>query len=91
MSDKTAVVAFVPCYVHGGIFTCNPDLVTTVLVDPVTGYPPDVEPDPATPALGVRMARSGQRFICQPCCGRLNQEVGYEKFPRLDDGKQVIA
>lgn len=73
-----------PCYIHGGLFAFDPDLVNTVLVDPVTRMPPDVQPDPGTPALDERMARSYPAPVCVPCCRRVNERAGYDKFVVLD-------
>jgi hypothetical protein len=88
--SKPVEVGMAPCYIHGGVFEFNPYKVAAVLVDPVTGAPPDVDPDPATPSLDARVARSVQRFICVPCCQEVNRHVGYEKIAILDDGAQVI-
>jgi hypothetical protein len=85
-----AEVGMAACFIHGGTFQFNPYKVAAVLVDPVTGKPPDVDPDPATPDFDVRVARSVQRFICVPCCRDVNREAGYEKIAILDDGAQII-
>ena len=90
MTSRPAEAAMGPCLIHGGMFVFNPYKVTVVLIDPVTRKPPDVDPDPGTPDLDARMARSVQRVICPDCCSRLNVEAGFEKFPLLDDGLQVI-
>jgi hypothetical protein len=56
VSNPPVLVAMGPCFVHGAVFLFDPDRVTSVLVDPVTGAPPDVDPDPATPDMDDRVA-----------------------------------
>ena len=90
MSNSPVEVGTARCFIHGGYFEFNPYKVAAVLVDPVTGKPPDVDPDPATPNFAEREARSVQRFICVPCCREVNRVAGYEKIRILDDGAQVI-
>ena len=76
MSYNPAVLtAMAPCFIHAGIFSFDPDRVTSVLIDPVTNAPPDVNPDPATPEVTVRVARSVRRPICPACCQLLNDEA----------------
>jgi hypothetical protein len=72
VSNPPVLVAMGPCFVHGAVFLFDPDRVTSVLVDPVTGAPPDVDPDPATPDMDDRVARSVRRPICPLCCKFLN-------------------
>lgn len=84
-----ALIATGPCVVHDGIFSFDPDRVTTIVWDPVTGNPPDVDPvtgllvDPPDP---VRQARSYKAQICPPCCKRLNDWLRADgQAPKFDE------
>lgn len=78
MNDPAVLVAHTRCWFHGGIFACDPDRVTTVMVDPVTDNPPDVDPvtgqplDHGSALVQERVARSRYEPLCPPCCKRLN-------------------
>ena len=61
------------CYMHDGLFTFDPDTVPSVLIDPQTDRPPDidehgrpVEPDPAA------IMRSVRQPICPDCVAKVN-------------------
>jgi hypothetical protein len=73
--DPPVMIAYGPCHVHGGIFGFDPDRVTSVLIDPLTGCPPDVDPVTGLPVPvpdPARMARSVKQPVCPDCCRALN-------------------
>jgi hypothetical protein len=74
MPDASVMIAYAPCYVHGGIFGFDPDQVTSVLIDPVTDCPPDVDPVTGQPVTAdpAAMARAVKQPVCPACCRRLN-------------------
>lgn len=82
-----------PCVIHGGYFAYDPELVPTVLIDPYTGRPPDVdetgqrcEPSPEA------VARSLREPYCPGCARRLNAEavrLGYD--PVFDETDTAAA
>lgn len=64
---EEAVLAFGPCVVCDRPFSFDPDRVGSVLVDPETGRPPDVN------AAGKRVQPSAEavaRSVRQPYCPR---------------------
>jgi hypothetical protein len=86
------MIAYAPCFLHGGIFGFDPDRVQTIMIDPVTGTPPDVSPvtgetlDPDTALVKERLARAVQRVLCPGCCTKLNaaaRQLGID--PRFDE------
>lgn len=88
-ADPPVLIAMGPCHVCGGIFGFDPDRVTSVLIDPETGRPPDVDEDGnfvdlETEAEGV--ARSSRRPVCPRCCKALNAELARRgQGPRFDE------
>jgi hypothetical protein len=71
--SEPVTAALGPCFVHGGIFAFDPDRVPTVLVDPETGRPLDVDAagrlcEPPPGALG----RSQKRPYCPGCAKAMN-------------------
>jgi hypothetical protein len=91
MSNPPVMIAYGPCYIHGGIFGFDPDRVVTVLIDPHTNRPPDVTAAgqlvPADdPGLPERMARSSKRLLCPDCCKELNAACRARGLPaRFDE------
>ena len=69
MSDPSGrTIAYGPCYGCGLLFAFDPDRVTSILVDPHTGRPPNVDkharritPDPAA------LARAQRLPLCPGC------------------------
>jgi hypothetical protein len=83
------IIAYAPCRVHRGIFGFDPDRVTSVLIDPVTDCPPDVDPATSLPVAvpdPARVARSYRAPICPGCCKRLNDALRHlGKDPAFDE------
>lgn len=76
------------CFVHGGLFSFDQATVPSVLVDPETGRPPDVdqrgepiEPDP------VALGRSVRQPICPRCVAAVNPERAQRGLAPLEEGK----
>lgn len=67
MSGRMKIIS--PCYIHHGYFMADPDNVVSVLVDPQTGKPPDVDPHPD----GLGMDRAIQAVICDDCVREVNK------------------
>jgi len=59
-------VAVGPCFTCRQLFTFAPDLVPSVPIDPVTGCPPDINPEPGGYERAVRQP------ICSDCVARAN-------------------
>ena len=86
MSNPPPVlIAMAPCHVHGGVFAFDPDQVQSVLIDPETGRPPDVDEAgyllPPDPSQAERIARSVRRPICPACCKMLNEAARLRGLP----------
>jgi hypothetical protein len=82
--DPAVLIAMGPCVVHGGLFQFDPDRVTSMLWDPVTDNPPDVDPvtdQPVSPPDPERVARSYQAPVCPACCKRLNEAARAQGLP----------
>jgi hypothetical protein len=69
-------VALSECWVHKGIFEFDPDTVLTILIDPRTRLPTDVDADgnkiTQDPAA---IERSVQQPICPRCVALLDAEA----------------
>lgn len=83
------MIALGTCWIHKQVFEFDPDTVITVLIDPQTGRPPDVDADgnPCRPEPGA-VQRSVQQVICDPCMDRVNagkRAAGYPVFERAED------
>lgn len=63
MSDAGLAIAFTTCAACPRRFACDPDNVPTVLLDPVTGLPPD---------LGGDASRASSRAVCASCAREVN-------------------
>lgn len=74
------MIAVRPCWVHKGLFMFNPDLVTSVLIDPVTGLSPDLGGDPG---------RARREPVCPDCCRTLNPERVRRGLEPLDERDSV--
>lgn len=77
MSDERSLSALGPCYVHGGIFEFDPDRVLSVMVDPVTNRPPDVDAEGNTIELSMEdfraaVDRAVKKPVCPDCVEKLN-------------------
>lgn len=79
------------CYAHDGAFWFDPEHVNVVLVDPVTGRPPDVGPDPDTPDDEARRARSAWQPVCVQCCDRVNLLAGCAHFNVTEHQREAEA
>jgi len=67
-----------PCFACGRVFSYNPNHVPSIQVDPQTGRPPDVGPEPG----GYQRAR--REPLCEACVTLANREraaKGLEPFP----------
>lgn len=73
------------CYGHKGRFSFNPDTVVVVMIDPVTGFPPDVAPDGSNiiPTEEAR-ARAVTRPLCDRCVQRVNRGRAAQGRPIVD-------
>lgn len=69
-------IAFGNCFVHGGLFMFDPDTVTSVLIDPVTGLPPD---------MGGNERRARREPVCPACCKAANPERARRGLEPLDE------
>jgi hypothetical protein len=78
------MAVFGPCFMCGQPFSFDPDQVTSVPIDPVTGLPPD---------LGGQAGRAVRQPICPPCCKRANVERAKRGLEPLDerDSLEVIT
>lgn len=86
------VIALGQCCVHGGLFEFDPDRVPSVLVDPETGLPPDVNEagqyrEPTAEAL----ARSRREPYCPACARGLNAEAARRSLPARFDETDTAA
>jgi hypothetical protein len=84
VSEPAVTVALGPCFVHGGIFAFDPDRVPTVLIDPVTERPVDVDEhgNRFEPSAGA-LARVRKAPYCPVCARALNvmrEEQGLPPF-----------
>jgi hypothetical protein len=70
------LVAFSPCFVHKLPFLYQPDLVTSVPIDPVTGQAPDTGGDPDR---AVRVP------VCPACCKLINILRAADGLELLDE------
>lgn len=64
------------CWACRSYFEFHPDLVTSILIDPVTQRPPDLGGDPA---------RARREPICPRCCQLLNPERAARGLAPLDE------
>jgi hypothetical protein len=85
--DEPLMLASAPCCSCGHYFFFDVDRVQTVLIDPATGRPPDVDEagHPVEPEPGA-MERSEGRPMCPKCAILLNgmlRQGGQE--PRFDE------
>jgi hypothetical protein len=89
--DPPVMIAMAPCHLHGGIFSFDPDRVQSLLIDPATGRPPDVDEDNQrmdrdAPGVEEAFARSVQTFLCPACCKKLNELLAARgEPPRFDE------
>jgi hypothetical protein len=69
------MVAMATCYGCKRVFEFDPDTVTTILIDPATGLPPDVDADgnrrpaPTCPDEACR-----RDVVCPDCVKRANED-----------------
>ena len=83
---KKRTICLGPCWVHKGTFPFDPDRVTSVLIDPQRGFPPDVDAGGHRQAPGPgAVARSVRQPICPQCCKRLNAELARRGEPASFD------
>jgi hypothetical protein len=69
-------VAIAPCWMCKVPFSFHPDLVTSVLIDPVTGRPPDLGGDPD---------RAVREPLCPSCCKIANARRRLSGLELLDE------
>lgn len=85
--DPPVLIAYGSCWVGREFFGFDPDRVTSVLIDPETKRPPDVDasgqhvtPDPEATARSIRQP------ICPACCKKLNAVlVSRGEAPAFDE------
>ena len=53
------LLGIAPCFMCKQPFAFDPDRVTSISIDPVTGLPPDLGGDPG---------RARREPLCPPCC-----------------------
>jgi hypothetical protein len=70
------VVAFGRCWICRRTFSFHPERVTSVLIDPLSGKPPDLGGDPG---------RARREPVCPSCCVRVNIERRDRGLPLLDE------
>jgi hypothetical protein len=71
--NEPALVAIGRCWMHGGDFAFNPDLVPVMLIDPEGNHPADLNPDGTERGLTDEiLARAVSRPYCPACAKRLN-------------------
>jgi hypothetical protein len=70
------VTAIAPCFAHKGPFEFDPEKVTSVPIDPVTGLPPD---------LGGDATRAVAQPICPDCCKAINVKRRANGMVPLDE------
>jgi hypothetical protein len=69
------LIAISPCFACRAPFPYDPDRVPSVLVDPETGLPPDLNPDGTSRGPDAdALRRSVRQPLCPPCCRRANGE-----------------
>lgn len=78
MGDMPPLIGLAPCFTCRQPFAFDPDRVTSVPIDPRTGYPPD-HPNANPNAEYIK------RPICPPCCKRMNPERARRGLPLLDE------
>lgn len=96
MTDPPVLIAYGPCWLHGGIFAFDPGRVVTILIDPVSDNPPDVDAqghalDPDTPLVRERVERSVQVMLCPACCRKLNAAARARGLPARFDETDTSA
>lgn len=77
-------IAIDKCYIHGDYFAFNPDTVVSVLIDPQTGRPPDVDAQErhVTPEPGS-VERSVKRPVCDDCTALVNARLRARGYPEV--------
>lgn len=74
MDDEVGgMVAVGPCHLCAGVFQYCPLTVPSVLIDPVTGVPPDVG--------GTDPQRATRRAVCPTCVGRVETARAAQGLP----------
>jgi hypothetical protein len=83
--DEGKLVGMDVCYLHGQMFRFDPHTVVTVLVDPQTGWPPDVDENnqPCTPDSEA-IKRAVKRPVCDACVERVNRTLASHGHPRIE-------
>ena len=83
---ETTELAVDACAVHGGLFAFDPERVPTVLIDPQTGLPPDVDAAGNWhEASREARDRSVARPYCPSCARELNAECRRRGDPAVFD------
>jgi len=70
------MIALGPCWACRRVFEYHPDLVQSVLIDPVTGLAPDMGGDPQ---------RARREPLCPDCCKLANAERRRRGLELLDE------
>lgn len=80
-----AGLALGPCFMCGVPFWFDPETVTSVRIDPVTGLAPDLGGDPE---------RARREPLCPPCCraaNRIRRPGGLEPLDETDSAAALLA
>ena len=70
------LLGIAPCFMCKQPFAFDPDRVTSISIDPVTGLPPDLGGDPG---------RARREPLCPPCCIAANVERARRGLDLLDE------
>lgn len=73
------LVGFCACWLCKQVFMFNPDSVPSVLIDPVTGRPPDLGGDPA---------RAQREPLCPTCVETVNPLREARGLPPFTEGPE---
>lgn len=81
-----------PCFVGGETFAFDPDTVPSILVDPQTGRPADVDAEGNQIELTEEVrARSVREPYCPACAKRLNADPRRRGMPKFDERDSMEA
>jgi hypothetical protein len=82
MTGPGDMIGIAPCFMCKQPFAFDPDRVTSISIDPMTGLPPDLGGDPG---------RARREPLCPPCCRIANVErarCGLALFDETDTARR---